>query len=167
TSQNRVFLAQLSRPVTKVHTRASQRFPVLPMSLSQAVSSLPPELRVDLTDLAEDLLALHCDEVVSLGCTGGSAESGPEHSSSTGTQLSGNQPIVADLIRRVNKARVNLQRAQEVARKLTACDLDLEAQEKLLLAMSTSCITKRQLVCLLKRELLKFFKDTSTYFDSP
>ncbi|VDQ17725.1 unnamed protein product [Trichobilharzia regenti] len=60
----------------------------------------------------------------------------------------------------------SIQRAQEAVRKLTTFDLDLPAQEKLLLAVANSCVTKRHLVCMLKTELEKLSsKDSDCYFE--
>ncbi|KAF5403996.1 hypothetical protein PHET_02275 [Paragonimus heterotremus] len=141
------------------------------MSNFPTVSGLPPELRIDLTELAEDLLALQLDEVLYLNTSsnsGGGRGSDSIQNSPSAHVSSISSPMLTDLIRRANKMRANIQRAQDAARKLNACELDLESQEKLLLAMSTSCITKRHLICLLKRDLSRFFKDpSSAYFDSP
>ncbi|KAA0184018.1 hypothetical protein FBUS_10048 [Fasciolopsis buskii] len=131
-------------------------------STPASTTSVPPELRVDLTELAEDLLSYQFEELESLGLEAGSSSMDQPDLSS------GRQASATDLTRRINRARSQVQRALEAARKLTSCDLDVDAQEKLLLAMCTSCITKRQLMCLLKRELSRFSKDTSaSYFESP
>ncbi|CAL8102575.1 unnamed protein product [Calicophoron daubneyi] len=125
---------------------------------SSGSSVLPPELRIDLIELAEDLLGYQLENGVSAPVNNSAELVSETGSISTPSQTALNPE---ELVRHINRIRTALQRAQETARKLTSCDLDLEAQEKLLLALSTSCITKRQLICLLKRELSKFSKDSS------
>ncbi|CAH8865725.1 unnamed protein product [Trichobilharzia szidati] len=122
----------------------------------QSTSSIPPELRVDLSEIVEDLLAFHYDDI---------STSVSDNTNST-NPLTTSGPNSADLVRRLTRMRSNIQRAQEAVRKLTTCDLDLPAQEKLLLAVANSCVTKRHLVCMLKTELEKLSsKDSDCYFE--
>ncbi|CAH8567087.1 unnamed protein product [Schistosoma turkestanicum] len=126
--------------------------------LRSSTSSIPPDLRVDLSEIVEDLLAFHYDDISS-SVSDNSGLSGPNSSTTT----SGSN--TTDLVRRINRMRSNIQRAQEVARKLSTCDLDVPAQEKLLLAVANSCVTKRHLACLLKTELDKLSTKDSDFQD--
>ncbi|CAI2735162.1 unnamed protein product [Schistosoma spindalis] len=130
--------------------------------LRSSTSSIPSDLRVDLSEIVEDLLAFHYDDICS-SLSDNSGFSGPNSSTST---LATSGSNTADLVRRINRMRSNIQRAQEAARKLSTCDLDVPAQEKLLLAVANSCVTKRHLTCLLKTELDKLSaKDSDCYFE--
>ncbi|VDQ12001.1 unnamed protein product [Trichobilharzia regenti] len=123
----------------------------------QSTSSIPPELRVDLSEIVEDLLAFHYDDI---------STSLSDNTNSTNSTLTTSGSNSADLIRRLTRMRSSIQRAQEAVRKLTTFDLDLPAQEKLLLAVANSCVTKRHLVCMLKTELEKLSsKDSDCYFE--
>ncbi|CAH8467355.1 unnamed protein product [Dicrocoelium dendriticum] len=137
------------------------------MSQPLTNSNIPPELRLDFTSLAEDILALQFDELATTNIDSGPDPALDNVALPASSRSATSSTAITDLIRRLNQAREDVRRAEAAVRKLTACDLDLEAQQNLLLATSTSCITKRQLICLLKRELSKFSKDTSSNsFDS-
>uniref|UniRef100_A0A095C8E8 AD domain-containing protein n=1 Tax=Schistosoma haematobium TaxID=6185 RepID=A0A095C8E8_SCHHA len=99
--------------------------------LRSSTSSIPSDLRVDLSEIVEDLLAFHYDDICS-SLSDNSGFSGPNSSTST---LATSGSNTADLVRRISRMRSNIQRAQEAARKLSTCDLDVPAQEKLLLAI--------------------------------
>ncbi|TNN15855.1 Gem-associated protein [Schistosoma japonicum] len=109
--------------------------------LRSSTSSIPSDLRVDLCEIVEDLLAFHYDDI-SCSLSDNTGVSGPNTSTNILTASGSNS---TDLVRRINRMRSNIQRAQETARKLNSCDLDLPAQEKLLLAVANSCVTKRHL----------------------
>ncbi|CAH8658182.1 unnamed protein product [Heterobilharzia americana] len=130
--------------------------------MRSSASSVPSDLRVDLSEIVEDLLAFHYDDISSSL----PENAGFPNSTSLANSLTSGGSNSGDLVRRISRMRSNIQRAQEAARKLSTCDLDVPAQEKLLLAVANSCVTKRHLVSLLKTELDKLSaKDSDCYFE--
>lgn len=114
---------------------------MMQQSTNDSETSVKSELRVDFLQLIEDLIAFHYEEA--------NLNTNENPGSTTNNSFS------SELIRNIIQTLTNLQKAQEATKKLTLYDLDVAAQEKLLLATASSCVIKRQLLHTLKTDLSK------------